>query len=84
MVPIIKLELRDKFLEEIEDIYNNYDHKKIRLSSMKLKRMMTSDTSKLISASKTPPLANGRPQTGCNWNQNISPFLRPYTASKPN
>lgn len=46
ITPVIRLELRDKFLIEVEKMYNLNDHKKIDLASNKLNNMLSRFSSK--------------------------------------
>ena len=60
-------------------MYNVNDHKKIDLASNKLNNLLN------IVHSRKESGHSGvieRPKTGVTWNQNVSPFLRPYTASR--
>ena len=88
IAPIIKPELLEHFLAEIEKWYNLNDHKKIDLASNKLNKLLN-----IVHHSKKDPLSDlqperpactapDRPRTGVTWNQNVSPFLRPYTAQR--
>jgi hypothetical protein len=88
IAPIIKPELLEHFLAEIEKWYNLNDHKKIDLASNKLNKLLN-----IVHHSKKDAPSEGhqdrpsdsnpdRPKTGVTWNQNVSPFLRPYTAQR--
>lgn len=78
ITPVIRKELQNHFLEEVEKLYNINDHKKIDLASNKLASLL-----QIVNLKKdTSTISQERPKTGVVWNQNVSPFLRPYTASK--
>jgi hypothetical protein len=79
ITPIIKPELKEHFLGEVERWYNLNDHKKIDLASSKLNDLLS-----IVHHSRKDTQRDGpeRPKTGTAWNTNVSPFLRPYTASR--
>jgi hypothetical protein len=79
ITPVIRLELRDKFLIEVEKMYNLNDHKKIDLASNKLNNMLSRFSNKKDTTISGPE----RPKSGVTWNQDVVPFLRPYTATRP-
>jgi hypothetical protein len=78
IAPIIKPELTEHFLGEVERWYNLNDHKKIDLASSKLNDLL----SIVHHSRKDSARDNERPRTGGAWNTNVSPFLRPYTAAR--
>ncbi len=80
ITPVIKEELKEHFLGEVEKWYNLNDHKKIDLASNKLNKLLN-----IVHHSKKESTVSGgfeRPKSGVVWNQNVSPFLRPYTATR--
>ncbi len=80
ITPVIKQELKEHFLGEVEKWYNLNDHKKIDLASNKLNKLLN-----IVHHSKKESTVSGgfeRPKSGVVWNQNVSPFLRPYTATR--
>lgn len=79
IAPIIKPELTEHFLGEVERWYNLNDHKKIDLASSKLNDLLSIVHHSRKDSARDP---NERPRTGGAWNTNVSPFLRPYTASR--
>ena len=62
-------------------MYNLNDHKKIELASNKMNKILKDVHSNNNSAREG--LSGERPKSGVEWNQRISPFLRPYTAQSP-
>lgn len=75
ITPIIKPELSEHFLGEVEKWYNLNDHKKIDLASSKLNDLLS-----IVHHSRKELKETERPKTA--WNTNLSPFLRPYTAAR--
>ena len=66
----------------MEKWYNLNDHKKIDLASSKLNNLLD-----IVNHSRKDTVYSGqaeRPKSGVTWNKNVSPFLRPYTAQRPN
>lgn len=65
---------------ELEKWYNLNDHKKIDLASNKLNSLLN-----IVHGKKDSVFGSNwdRPKSGIAWNQNVSPFLRPYTAKRP-
>ena len=61
-------------------MYNLNDHKKIELASNKLNRLLNDVHMNTVKEGFNWPV---RPKSGVEWNQKISPFLRPYTAQRP-
>jgi predicted PolB exonuclease-like 3'-5' exonuclease len=59
-------------------MYNLNDHKKIDLASNKLNNLI----SRFNTKKETTYSGQERPKSGVNWNQNVIPFLRPYTATR--
>lgn len=59
-------------------MYNLNDHKKIDLASNKLNKLLK----KVNSRKETIHSGMDRPKSGVTWNQNVIPFLRPYTATQ--
>jgi hypothetical protein len=80
IAPIIRPELKEQFLVEVEKMYNLHDHKKIDLASSKLSNLLHIVHSKKDS---THSGAQERPKSGVSWNTNVPSFLRPYTATRP-
>lgn len=78
IAPVIKPQLIEHFLAEVQKWYNLNDHKKIDLASNKLNTLLNKVHNK-----KQSNCYNERPKTGVTWDQNVSPFLRPYTAKRP-
>jgi hypothetical protein len=60
-------------------MYNLNDHKKIDLASNKLNNLLN-----IVHGKKESIFGSTweRPKSGVTWNQNVSPFLRPYTAKR--
>ena len=82
MAPVIKKDHLEHFLKEVEKWYNINDHKKIDLASNKLNDLLSIVNNNRKESSEINHAE--RPKSSVPWNKNVSPFLRPYTAQRPN
>ena len=76
IVPVMRLQLREGYLTQIEEFYNTNDYKKIDLSSGKLR-----DFINMVVKPKDRYQTKARPGSGIPWKSgSVMKFMRPYTA----